>query len=252
MNVYLAFKEKLLASTNSATSFWGLLTRLFLSTNLPQQTVEEIAAGSRPTTSHRRPCWSSICLTFFSIIFCRFVSGRRPDDEGRKFICWKNWEQVQLNLREICFKTVGPIRSSQMIRSTECGRNRLLPAILFFFWDVCLAQYWTLPYLYWQKQLREWPGKPLVIFLTNIFLFYFACHFNLLKWTSVLASHLPPVHCDVKFTRDTILNFWHKTIRKWIDEFEKACRFVTRTGGYWLVFVVGICALDKLESRRVS
>ena len=139
MNVYLAFKEKLLASTNSATSFWGLLTRLFLSTNLPQQTVEEIAAGSRPTTSHRRPCWSSICLTFFSIIFCRFVSGRRPDDEGRKFIWWKNWEQVQLNSREICFKTVGPIRSSQMIRSTECGRNRLLPAILFFFFFRCLA-----------------------------------------------------------------------------------------------------------------
>ena len=136
MNVYLAFKEKLLASTNSATSFWGLLTRLFLSTNLPQQTVEEIAAGSRPTTSHRRSCWSSICLTFFSIIFCRFVSGRRPDDEGRKFICWKNWEQVEFerNLFQNC--RTNPVESNDPL---DGMRKKPVAACHSFFFLRCLS-----------------------------------------------------------------------------------------------------------------
>ena len=149
----------------------------------------------------------------------------------------------KLNLREICFKTVGPIRSSQMIRSTECGRNRLLPAFFFFFFEMFGLLSTERCYICIDKNSYENDQENLWWFFYKYFFILFCLSIQFVK------------HCDVKFTRDTILNFWHKTIRKWIDEFERACRFVTRTGGLLVSFcwnVVGIWELDKLESRRVS
>ena len=180
MNVYLAFKEKLLASTNSATSFWGLLTRLFLSTNLPQQTVEEIAAGSRPTTSHRRPCWSSICLTFFFHYFLQICFRSKTwrwrsqvhllEKLGTSWI----WEKFVSKLSD----QSGRVKWSARRNAEETGCCLLF----FFFFLRCLAcSVLNVAIFVLTKTVTRMTRKTFGDFLTNIFLFYFASQFNLLN-----------------------------------------------------------------------